>query len=91
MKTFSASVLFATSLLVSFGCENFGEKVQTVDWYKEHKNERIAVIKKCNENPGELAATPNCINAGRAASAITWGSRGVITAKPMTKEDFTKK
>lgn len=37
--------------------------VQTVDWYKEHDNERQTLLEKCSNNPGELKNDPNCTNA----------------------------
>jgi hypothetical protein len=52
--------------------------VQTVDWYKAHQAERAAVLAKCNDNPGQLAATPNCVNASRAESSATWSKHGGI-------------
>lgn len=50
------------------GCSNQEphEEVHPVSWYKEHKEERIKMLAKCNENPGELQESPNCINAKKA-------------------------
>jgi len=60
------------------------EPVQTVQWYKEHKAERLEVLNKCKDNPGELATTPNCMNARRATSEMTLSSRkGIIPPKPL--------
>ncbi|MDR2876034.1 MAG: EexN family lipoprotein [Methylobacillus sp.] len=42
---------------------------QTVGWYKTHDAERKEVLAKCNDNPGELQNTPDCINAARAEHA----------------------
>ena len=70
------------------GCEKT-EVVQTVEWYKEHKAEREAVLKKCNDNPGKLMLTPNCVNAHAAAQAVTWGvTTKPYQAKPMTAEEL---
>ena len=70
-----AKLLVAVLMLASVaGCkedEPTGQ-VQTVDWYKAHPAERAAVLAKCKDNPGQLAATPNCVNATRAESATTW-------------------
>lgn len=67
-----ASIFLATVLIASpfalTGCieDKPADIVHTVDWYREHEAELKEVLKKCNNNPGELAATPNCVNAGRA-------------------------
>ena len=47
--------------------------VQTVEWYKSHEAERTAMVTKCHNNPGQLASTPNCINAQQAVSDIFRG------------------
>ncbi|MDR1163585.1 MAG: EexN family lipoprotein [Candidatus Accumulibacter sp.] len=58
-KVLLATILtLTTSTLI--GC---GEEVHTVDWYTEHKAERQERIAQCDNNPGKLDATPNCINA----------------------------
>jgi len=62
---FAAVMVFALS-----GCTEQAEPVQTVDWYKEHKEEREAMVQRCQNNPGEIAMTPNCINSVQAASDI---------------------
>lgn len=66
MKT-KALALFLPLLLL-IGCETKKEEatVQTVDWYFSNDAERKAMLKECNNNPGELGQTPNCINASRA-------------------------
>jgi hypothetical protein len=80
------------SMLVSCKEEKpVAEIVQTVDWYKAHKTERAEMLAKCNNNPGELAASPNCVNASRADSAITWGATGSgIKVKPLTADQIYK-
>jgi hypothetical protein len=87
-----ASTILMISTVTFFsltGCEKKAtEVVQTVDWYKEHKAERLALLEKCKSNPGELAATPNCINASRAASQITWGANKGIEVKPLDAKDL---
>jgi len=57
------------------------EIVQTVGWYREHETERAEMIDRCQQNPGELSAAPNCINADAAQSKETWSAtngNGVI-------------
>ena len=80
MKKIIFLLFFSAVVLV--GC---GEKtpVQTVDWYKTHEAERIAMIKECSANPGELAASPNCINAKTAANHLTVDKRGYQKLTPI--------
>lgn len=80
MKKLSALLL--VSAVTLGGC---GEKtpVQTVDWYKAHDAERLAMIEKCTANPGELAASPNCINAKTAANHLTVDKRGYKNLTPI--------
>lgn len=60
------------------------EAIQSVDWYKENTNERIERLAKCRANPGELADTPNCINAEQAESLADTSKRGGLDVQPMT-------
>lgn len=78
MKKLSIVLIVAAILA---GC---GDKtpVQTVDWYKTHDAERIAMIKECSGNPGELAASPNCINAKTATNHLTVDKRGYQKLTP---------
>ena len=80
MKKLSTLLIVAAAVLV--GC---GEKtpVQTVDWYKTHDAERLAMIEKCTANPGELAASPNCINAKTAANHLVVDKRGYQKLTPI--------
>ena len=83
------AVLFTTCVLLT-GCneDRLEDLTQTVDWYKEHQAERLDMIAKCKNNPGELSATPNCVNASHAASSLMWSSRKGIEVKPLTVDDF---
>lgn len=88
-----AKLLVAVLMLAGVaGCKVDGpaDQVQTVDWYKAHPAERAAVLAKCKDNPGQLAATPNCVNATRAESATTWGARGggIKTPMPLTADQM---
>ncbi|MET0321498.1 MAG: EexN family lipoprotein [Duganella sp.] len=90
-KTTAVLAVAALAILaILAGCQkdNPAEVVQTVDWYKANKEERVKVVAKCKNNPGELAATPNCINASRADASMVWSSRKGIQVKPMTAEDL---
>ena len=59
------------------------EPTRSVEWFIEHRQELKDAIAKCNSNPGELAATPNCIYAKRARGKITWEAKGVIRVEPL--------
>ncbi len=93
-KTPVVVAIFCASFFIT-GCnEKNVEPVQTVDWFKEHKAERDAMLEKCRNNPGELEETPNCINAGRAESSITWSSKGrglKLDPKGLTADEIRKK
>ena len=75
----------ALSLVVAAILAGCGENtpVQTVDWYKAHEAERTAMIAKCKANPGELDASPNCINAVTAANHLTVEKRGYTKHAPI--------
>lgn len=38
----------------------------TVGYFRENAQEREVALRECGENPGQLAATPNCVNAKEA-------------------------
>lgn len=94
MKKNVVMMLAAVAALALAGCkedkpqdvvDNPQEVVQTVEWFKEHKAEREAQLAMCKSNPGELAATPNCVNASRADSSSTWSARGgAIRVAPLS-------
>jgi hypothetical protein len=99
MKKLTVLLVVAGTLSVLAGCkedkpaEAPADVVQTVDWYKANKAERADVLAKCKANPGELAATPNCVNASRADSSSTWGAKGggVSPVQPLTADQINKK
>lgn len=62
----------AAFVLMLSGCKK--EEIKTVSWYEAHHAERESMIKKCNDNPGELRETPNCENASKAQSNRAFGS-----------------
>jgi hypothetical protein len=65
------------------------ETVQTVDWYKAHDAERHNMLSRCRNNPGQIGATPNCINASRGDASSVWASRGgAIKIAPLTAADL---
>ena len=80
MKKLSTLLLLAAVALA--GC-NETDPVQTVDWYKTNASERATMLAKCKSNPGELAASPNCINANRAETAVDGAKRGGLNVQPL--------
>jgi hypothetical protein len=85
-------LIFATLGMLSFmvGCasDKNSEPTQTVDWYKTHGAERKDVLEKCKNNPGELAMTPNCVNASKADNQVSMGNPNkAIKPKPLTFEN----
>ena len=68
-------VSFALAVAVILAGCGESAPVRTVDWYKSHDAERKSMILKCEENPGELATTPNCINAKTAANHLAVDKR----------------
>lgn len=65
------------------------EPTRSVEWFKVNRSSLKEVLARCNSNPGELAATPNCVNASRAKGEITWGAKGGgVKVEPI---DFGKK
>ena len=72
-----ATVLLLVFVMALTGCKEDqpAEKVESVDWYKAHDAERIATVNECKSNPGELAGTPNCINAKSAHDQTVFGSK----------------
>lgn len=93
MKTTNQTLLVIAAMAALAACAS-KEPVQSADWYKAHDVERTAMVQRCAANPGELAQTPNCVNATAAANAKTWAARGGIHgvkaptfgAKPKTND-----
>lgn len=80
MKIAHAAVLIA---LVSLSACGKSDAVQTVDWYKAHASERKAMLDRCRADPGELALTPNCINARKADTILASERRGYVQPAPI--------
>lgn len=59
------------------------EAVQTVTWFKEHQEERLATLVSCKENPGELDNSPNCVNAMQAENELDAEKSGGLKVKPI--------
>lgn len=92
MKKEVIMILASVALAGLTGCkeEETPEAVQSVEWYKEHPAERVVQLDKCKSDPGELALTPNCVNASRAQESTTWTARGggIKKLAPLTAKDI---
>lgn len=75
VSTCLTCAVLLSGMITLTGCTKEAlEPVNTVEWYKAHEAEREAMLKKCLANPGQLAETPNCVNAKEAASRLFLGS-----------------
>lgn len=79
LLTTPVTLMIVTAILSGCGKQ---EPVQTVDWYKANSPERLKVLERCNANPGELALTPNCVNAKTAANALVLEKREYKQREP---------
>lgn len=70
------TMLAACSIAASLIACQRQEPTRTVEWYVAHPKDTETVLVACRNNPGELAATPNCINANKAKNKTTWGAQG---------------
>ena len=59
----------------------------TVAYYKEHEAERKAMLIKCNNDPGHLKGTPQCINARQASLAEGSGSLRSLPPMGLLEDD----
>ena len=67
------------------------DPVQDVQWYKTHEGERKDMLAKCHNNPGQLAITPNCVNAEHAArEVLTTAPPLSDRVKPFSMDDVKK-
>ena len=67
MKT-RLAILLLTGATALVGCNDAdkGQQAKTVGWFLDHRDELTTALKACRDNPGELAKTPNCVNANEA-------------------------
>lgn len=79
LLTTPVTLMIVSAILSGCGKQ---EPVQTVDWYKANSPERLKVLERCNANPGELALTPNCVNAKTAANALVLENREYKQREP---------
>lgn len=67
-------ILTALALILAFGvttgiaAQSSADTPKTVDWYMAPENKAALEekLKECRNNPGQLANTPDCINAQAA-------------------------
>ncbi|MGV1766919.1 EexN family lipoprotein [Rhizobium rhizogenes] len=64
-------LIFLTFLIGLAGCSKQSEHIYSVDELMADQTLLSDIIAKCRSNPGELRATPNCMNA----EAADWKSR----------------
>jgi hypothetical protein len=67
-------ILFGTVVTLGTAACAPAPNPHPVSWYREHEVERQAQLRVCQEQPGELRATPVCVNALTAERAESLGS-----------------
>lgn len=79
-KCIFLSVLFC--LFTASGCK--AEETRSVEWYLKPENKAAwdAKLEECQNNPGELEKTPNCINARAAFDRDFRGGEFKPTKEP---------
>lgn len=82
MKNTTALGVFL--LLVITACTPTTDPTQTVEWYLAPPTERTTQLQQCRSIPGELSATPNCINAERAETRADASKRRTLNVQPRT-------
>jgi hypothetical protein len=60
-------------VLIAAGCGS-SVPARTVSYLQAHPNEREALYKRCADDPGTLAKTPECVNAIQAEAIAGFGS-----------------
>jgi hypothetical protein len=73
MKKMTSILLLLAATISLTGCNeaDTSHPPKTVGWFFEHRDELAVALKACRDNPGELAKTPNCINANEARNKVT--------------------
>jgi hypothetical protein len=82
IKELRPSLLAFPVLLFALGCAALvtgcakpaEQPAHTVSYFREHANERAALVKKCADDPGTLGQTPACMNAMQAEADEGIGS-----------------
>lgn len=68
----SIALLGLGLLLIS--CTKDPEPPRTVTYYREHADERKAMVETCADDPGSRGQAPNCVNARKATAIEDIGS-----------------
>jgi hypothetical protein len=73
MKIMASTLLLTAAVVGLAGCNEVdtGRQTKTVGWFFDHRDELAVTLKACRDNPGELAKTPNCVNANEARNKVT--------------------
>ena len=73
MKPMTSILLLLAATTSLTGCNEAeaSRPTKTVGWFFEHRDELAVALKACRDNPGELAKTPNCVNANEARNKVT--------------------
>ena len=64
-ETWTMGLLLCSALLFA-GCAREAGPVRTVAYFRAHPKTLQAVWQRCANDPGELAKTPDCVNARQA-------------------------
>ncbi len=76
--------LCCIAIAIALSACHSAEPTRSVEWFVKHRQELKDTLAACHGNPGELAATTNCINANEAQGKITWGAQGGgVNAEPI--------
>jgi hypothetical protein len=73
MKMMISTLLLIAGVAGLTGCNeaDTSRQTKTVGWFFDHRDELAVTLKACRDNPGELANTPNCVNAAEARNKVT--------------------
>lgn len=76
-------------LVFASGCNREADlgPLRDSPYYTDHPDERAAMIAKCEANPGEFDAHPNCINARDSLWKKTMGADGGDAKIPDLPDD----
>jgi len=61
-------IILAAFVTILAGCGN--NEVHDVQYFIDHPEERKAAFEKCQNNPGALRNTPECINVSQANKEV---------------------
>lgn len=69
MDEFAAVKKISMAVLLLMGvtaCNDTSGVMHSVEWYKGQNDKRSALLAVCRDNPVELSAMPDCVNAEQA-------------------------